>query len=70
MSRRKYEVGDEVRCKGWPKREYVTLTQRLETPSGDKGWRGRHSTKGHFVHLLDGSFTPRRGKRKAKETTE
>lgn len=64
-----YEVGDEVRQDGWPKRTYVTLTHRIETPSGEKGWRGRH-TDGYWTHLRDGSFNPRRGKPKRQETTE
>lgn len=63
-----YEVGDKVRKAGWRKKDFVTLLERIETPSGDKGWRGWHSM-GYFTHLLDGTFDPRRGKRKSEETT-
>ena len=65
---KQYEAGDQVRIAGWPKRTYVTLNQRIETPSGEKGWRGMHSD-GYWTHLRDGSFTPRRGKAQREEST-
>lgn len=65
----KYEEGDEVRMSGWENKRFVTLTERIVTPKGDKGWRGWRS-EGGFTHLRDGSFTPRRGKRKRQGSTK
>lgn len=64
-----FEVGDKVRRAGWRKKHYVTLLRPVTTKSGKTGWWGWHS-EGYHMALEDGSFDPRRGKKKTKEKTK
>ena len=61
--------GDKVRRDGWRRKHSATLLRRIETKSGRTGWWAWHS-EGYHMALEDGSFKPRRGKPKSKETTK